>query len=322
MARRVLGKDIKITTGRCIEIFILALIAMTQIYYFCVGHWYTLLTMPLTYWIFGSNVFHDASHFGLSFNWKINRIGNNVGFIFSTPYAWYHQHVIGHHSFPNIKGKDPDLYHSPVLVRHSSDVRFKSKHSYQTITFLITWILGVSVGLLFYGVTQAFNKPKYNRCVTFNNSKHLNTDSLRFRLGFYTLVIHIMPLIMHGLTIKGLIFTVLPIYVFSTLFMISSQINHLVPDANEQFSSNFFKHQVLTANNVATDNYLVYLLTGGLNMQIEHHLFPSINHCHLKALQPHVREICKKHNVAYHESKTLWEAVRQHVEHLRQFSKA
>jgi delta11-fatty-acid desaturase len=66
--------------------------------------------------------------------------------------------------------------------------------------------------------------------------------------------------------------------------MISSQINHLTPHTNEQFSDNFFKHQVLTANDVATDNYFVYLFTGGLNMQIEHHLFPSVNHCHLKKL--------------------------------------
>ena len=89
------------------------------------GEWYTVFTMPLAVWVFGVNVFHDASHFSLSTNWEINVFGLNVGFMFSTPYVWYHQHVIAHHSFPNIKGRDPDLYHATHIVRHSDDIRHK-----------------------------------------------------------------------------------------------------------------------------------------------------------------------------------------------------
>ena len=67
-----------------------------------VCQWWTLLATPITYWIFGVNVFHDASHFALSRDWRINCLGTYVGWWFSSPLEWYHQHVIGHHAYPNI----------------------------------------------------------------------------------------------------------------------------------------------------------------------------------------------------------------------------
>jgi len=285
------------------------------------GHYYALFTMPVSFWVWSVNVYHDASHFSLSKNWKINKVFMDVGFMFSTPYAWMHQHVIGHHSFPNIEGKDPDLYHAPKFVRHSKDVRHKKPHFYQSIGVLFTFIIGVPVKVLVYAVVQSLEKPAYNRTVPFVTNKYLNTNSLKFRLAFYFVVIHLLPFYLHGLTVKGFLFSVVPIYFFSVCFMISSQINHLTPHNTEQFDKNFFAHQVITSHDVATDSYLVYVLTGGLNMQIEHHLFPSVNHCHLYKLKDHVRETCKKYNVNYTESKTLWEALCQHFKHIKQFSK-
>ena len=93
----------------------------------------------------------------------------------------------------------------------------------------------------------------------------MNSDSLKLRLAFYFFTIHIVPLLIHGLTLKGALFSLVPIYLFSLFFMICTQINHLTPDAADQFDSNFFIHQIKTAHDVATDNYLVYLFTGGLN---------------------------------------------------------
>jgi delta11-fatty-acid desaturase len=175
----------------------------------------------------------------------------------------------------------------------------------------------VPVKVLVYAVFQSLQKPSYNRTVPFASNKYLNTDSLKLRLVFYFLVIHALPFYLHGLTVRGLLFSVVPIYFFSVCFMISSQINHLTPHNTEQFDKNFFAHQVITSHDVATDSYLVFLLTGGLNMQIEHHLFPSVNHCHLHKLKDHVRETCKKHNVNYTESKSLWEALCQHFKHIK-----
>ena len=320
IARKELGKEIKMTWFRVFEIFVMLMFTFSQIYFYWQGNWFSLFTMPLAVWILAVNTFHDGSHFALSWNWRINRLGTNLGFMFSTPYTWYHQHVIGHHSFPNIPGKDPDLYHAPKMIRHSKDVKHRSAHKYQAITFIISWLLGVPFSLIWHGIKQSLTRKFYNRVVAFNKSKYLNTSSLVLRFIFYFSLTHLLPFFLHGLTLKAFLFSIVPIYSFSLYFMISSQINHLTPHTHEQYDDNFFVHQIKTACDVATDNYFVYLFTGGLNMQIEHHLFPSVNHCHLKKLIPKVKEICKKHGVVFNESPTLWHAICEHVKHLKKFA--
>lgn len=321
-AKRALGKNIKISYERAMEVAVLFLVAMTQMIAFGRGEWYSIFTLPLTFWCFAVNLFHDASHFALSTNWVINKLGVDLGFMFNTPYVWYHQHVIGHHSYPNILGMDPDLYHAPKIVRHSDDVRHKPQHNYQTFTFIFTWLVGVPMSLIMHGVTQALTRDSYNRVVKFGRNKYLNTDSLRLRQAVYFFFFHFMPFVINGLTFKGLLFAIIPIYLFSLFFMISTQINHLTPDTHEKFDKNFFKHQILTSHNVATDSYLVYIFTGGLNMQTEHHLFPSVNHGHLHKLQPVVRDLCKKYGVQYNNTPSLWEALCKHVAHLRKYATA
>jgi fatty acid desaturase len=127
-ARKTLGTEIKGSIVRDIEIGFFLIISLTQVYYFVQGYWHSLFTMPFTWWVFGVNIFHDASHFSWSKNWRINSLGMNVGFMFSIPYVWYHQHIIAHHSFPNIPGFDPDLYHSPEITRLSPDIEHTPPH--------------------------------------------------------------------------------------------------------------------------------------------------------------------------------------------------
>ena len=69
------------------------------------GELWTLLAMPLTYWVLGVNTFHDASHFALSRDWRVNSLATYLGWYFSSPLEWYHQHVIGHHVYANIPDK-------------------------------------------------------------------------------------------------------------------------------------------------------------------------------------------------------------------------
>jgi delta11-fatty-acid desaturase len=320
LAKKEIGTNIKCSWWRVIELILMTLAALSQLIAFKEGHWYSLFTFPLVFWIFSMHFFHDGTHFAISRKWWINRLGGDLGFSLCTPYIWYHQHVIGHHCYPNIPGKDPDLYHAPKIIRHSSDVRHQKPHLYQTATFVISWLLGVPMSLNWNSMKQALNYPSFNRTIPFANTKNLNNKSLVFRFICNFTFNIVMPLAFHGLTVKGIIFAVVPVYLFSLFFMISSQINHLTPHTTEQFDENYFVHQVLTSQDVSTGNYLLYLFTGGLNMQIEHHLFPSMNHCHLRKLVPGVKELCKKHGIRYYESTSLWSALCLHVDHLRKYS--
>jgi hypothetical protein len=144
IAIKVLGKDIKASSERLWQYFLLACLLASQFYLFVKGFWVSLLTYPLSIWMFSVNVFHDASHFSISQQyWRLNSLGMNAGLMLATPYHWYHQHTIGHHSFPNILGKDPDLYHAPEALRHSEDIPVNSSHCVQHLLFIIIEALGI-----------------------------------------------------------------------------------------------------------------------------------------------------------------------------------
>ena len=81
--------------------------------------------------------------------------------------------------------------------------------------------------------------------------------------------------------------------------------------------TDYYKHQVLTSHSFTGTNaftaWFTFLFTGGLNLQIEHHLFPTVNHCHLPYIQQIVKDVCKKHDVFYHESKSWGHAMEKCV---------
>jgi linoleoyl-CoA desaturase len=62
---------------------------------------------------------------------------------------------------------------------------------------------------------------------------------------------------------------------------------------------------------------LVYWFTGGLNFQVEHHLFPKVSHIHYYKISQIVRDLCKKYNVTYNEYPTFLDAFKSHIAHLK-----
>ena len=68
----------------------------------------------------------------------------------------------------------------------------------------------------------------------------------------------------------------------------------------------------------ATNNKIVSWFTGGLNFQVEHHLFPNISHIHYPQISKIVKDVCKEYNVTYNEYKNVALAINSHVSHLKQ----
>ena len=94
------------------------------------------------------NYWHDACHFALCQTWWINASLPYFGIWFSSPTTWYHQHVIGHHAYPNIGHKDPDLAHAPQLLREHSSVRWRPGHKTQHRWYRFTAVWAIAVGLV------------------------------------------------------------------------------------------------------------------------------------------------------------------------------
>ena len=84
----------------------------------------------------------------------------------------------------------------------------------------------------------------------------------------------------------------------------------------------FAAHQIKTTAKFATNNKLVSWWVGGLNFQIEHHLFPKISHVHYPAISAIVRNVCSEYQLNYIDYPTMRRAVAAHVRFLREMGRA
>jgi linoleoyl-CoA desaturase len=89
-----------------------------------------------------------------------------------------------------------------------------------------------------------------------------------------------------------------------------------VPDEDTQLES-FGKHQLATTADFSVDSKVAEFLFGGLNYQVEHHLFPRVSHVHYSAIQKIVEKTAKEHGLEYHSFPTLWEAIHAHLLYLK-----
>ena len=94
-----------------------------------------------------------------------------------------------------------------------------------------------------------------------------------------------------------------------------------VPDDTDQMENTWAVHQLLTSANFAQKSTLARVLCGGLNFQIEHHLFPNICHVHYDKIAPIVEKTAREHHLPYHSFPTYSGAVRSHFSQLRKLGR-
>ena len=284
--------------------------------YYIGGNWVFLFATPILAWVTSVNYWHDGLHFALSTDWRINAWLPYLFPYYSSPWMWYHEHVIGHHAYPNIGHKDPDLAHSPQLMREHDSIKWKETHVGQTRwhRILFVWSVALGIGLSLLNDIKANLKLSYNNVVGFSSlSRPRIIAHILGRMG-YVFLLHVWPYLRFPLW-KAFIWATLPGIMLSVCFMINTQVNHLTIICADASSTNFYKHQVVTAQNFGNGSLFCYYFSGGLNYQIEHHLFPSVNHCHLPGLSKGVKRICEKHGVPYHHAAGYRDALRRHISH-------
>ena len=122
-----------------------------------------------------------------------------------------------------------------------------------------------------------------------------------------------------------MIFTIVAGFVLSIVFQLAHTVEHTSfpqPDATTgKLDDEWAVHQLKTTANFATDNKLVSWLVGGLNFQIEHHLFPKISHVHYPAISKIIRKACQDYGISYIEYPKVRYAVASHVAFLRQMGR-
>jgi Fatty acid desaturase len=306
----------KASSERKILLGVLSWIFASILPFYVDGHAWTLFAMPFVAWLLVANFWHDCLHFSFSTDWRTNAVLPYLLPILSSPWLWYHQHVIGHHTYTNIGMKDPDLAHAPQLKREHQSVKWKKCHKNQGsyIRFALVWSIASCLGI------NILNDIKTNMKLSFNNVvgyQKLSTSRFCYHLigrVIYAFITIVWPLLKFSFW-KALSWIVVPNIIFSCLFMINTQINHLTEVCCNSSDTNFLKHQAVTAQNFGIGSMWIFFLSGGLNHQIEHHLFPFVNHCHLPYLSFGVKKICAKHGVSYQEVNGYMEALHEHMNH-------
>jgi fatty acid desaturase len=287
--------------------------------------WLNVLLCPAIYWM-SAAMFHDGSHFAVSRDWRINWSIQYMYRIMTNPYDWLHQHIIGHHPYTNIHNKDPDLNHESNLIpdikdaplRFIENTKWNTKHINQEKIYFQKTSLGllamVIINPLVLIITNLYNKCVYKIPIQI---KYSVLHFIELLLCIYVIFILPFQIWTPFYAIKHAIF---PYLLLSTIFNITASVSHMNKKSITGHNKNWYIHQVTTSNNFGT-HWPHYYTSIGLNYQIEHHLFPTVNHCHLRDIQPIVKKLCAKHGISYQHTSGYKEAIIRVYEHIREMGR-
>jgi len=270
----------------------------------------------------GISIGHDATHGAYSKNPSISQFfAKAFDVMAASTVVWQHQHNIGHHPHSNIDEKeefDPDAKSGAPMIRLSPNQQWRPYHRYQ---HFYMWPLVAGMSLKWYlNDIRALVRRKY---LTIDFFEVLSSDiaCVAFFKASYLLYGILLPFLLHEWW-RALLISSIVIIVISYYTVLMFAVNHLT-DLSE-FPNQSWQHrdwaqlQVLTSTNFATDSVLWTWLSGGLNFQIEHHLFPSLCHVYLPEIAPIVKKTCEEYKVQYVTFPSYWAAIYGHYKHLKQ----
>ena len=267
----------------------------------------------------GFNVGHDSIHGAYSKNRRLNRLlGHSFSLIGAHVYNWRILHNVIHHSYTNIAGADGDLHPVPFLRFYPSKEGLKPYHRFQHLYALplyaltsLMWTLKKDFDHIFRKEHLMYEKPalpkgEFGELVAVKSLHYLLFFVLPiFVTGYAWWQVLAGFVLMHAVTGLKLALT------FQLGHIVEGpDVHHLNPGANSMES--WHRVQLKGTANFAPDDKVVNWLTGGLNYQIEHHLFPQTCHVHYPALAKIVKATAKKHGLPYHVYPTMRSALASH----------
>lgn len=278
----------------------------------------------------GLSIMHDANHGAYSKNKTINKIlGYCLNMIGGNALGWRIQHNVLHHTFTNVVGLDEDIEGVSFLLRFTKEQKRSRLHRFQ---FLYAWFL-YGLMTIEWVLVKDFKDIK-----RYNDRKLLVAQQTSFgkELGililskviYFTILIG-LPLLLTDYSFWKILLGFLTMhYVGGLILSLIFQSAHVQVGAefknneNPKIEENFYVHQLSTTVNFSKKSRVFSWYIGGLNYQIEHHLFPNICHVHYRKISDIVKNTASEYSVPYHEIKTFAEAVFLHHKMLYNLGKA
>ena len=266
----------------------------------------------------GMSVMHDANHGAYSKHAAVNTaVGWLVNLLGGYHINWIIQHNVLHHSYTNIHGHDEDI--EQKIMRFSPDQERKSQFKHQA--YYAPFLYGLmTIFWVFY--------KDFDQLIRYQKRGLLKAQGLSFakawiqliigKLVYVTLIV-VLPLAVGGLNPWHWLIGFLTMHFIAGLILaLIFQPAHVLEEtsfyeaADGSVENSWAIHQMRTTANFANESRWFTWLVGGLNFQIEHHLFPHICHVHYRKISTIVKETASKHNVPYHEHRTFGKALKSH----------
>lgn len=271
----------------------------------------------------GFSVSHDALHGAYSSDSRINTmLGLTFDLMGANGYLWKITHNVIHHTYTNIQGIDEDLEVSPLL-RLSPESEHKPIHRFQHLYGFAAY----SFSTLFWVFVKDYKYMLQKDLGPYQNITH-NWKQVAIMIGmkivYYAYMI-VIPLVVLDITWWQFAIGFLTVHlVAGSILGIVFQLAHVV-EGPEHFTSNgndtmedaWLIHEMKTTANFGRHNKLLCWYVGGLNFQIEHHLFPKVCSIHYPAISPIVKRVAETHGIPYNDQPTFRSAVASHFRMLK-----
>ena len=324
------------TTGRrqrdCWQMYLKAAIVMASL---AIPYWLLVFaahawwqSVPLAVLIgfaaagVGFNIQHDGGHHAYSDRRWINKLmAMTLDFIGGSSYLWHWKHGVIHHTYVNVTGHDSDL-NLGIFGRVTPHQRRFAFHRWQ---HLYLWPLYGCLAIR-WQLIDDFRRLIAGRIGSHRIRRPRGTDLVILVAGKATFFAWAfgVPLLFHPVS-AVLVHYAIAALVLGTTLSVVFQVAHCVEEAafppasagTRRIERAWAIHQVETAVDFARPSRIAAWLLGGLNFQIEHHLFPRISHVNYPAISTVMEQTCRDFGVVYTEHQSFWHGVTAHFRWLR-----
>jgi linoleoyl-CoA desaturase len=278
----------------------------------------------------GCSVMHDSNHGAYSDNKGLNKyLGKIIALVGGYEVTWKIQHNILHHTYTNIDGLDDDI-DAGNLLRFSPNAERLKFHKYQ---HYYAWFL---YGLLTF---QWATIKDFRQVYDYHKKDLLKKEKITLKqamiqLSFYKILYYAyivaLPILFSGVAWYHILLGFFAMHfvaglALSCIFQLAHVMNDCEfpqPTDERKMENNWAVHQLLNTTNFAPKSKILGWFIGGLNYQVEHHLFPHICHLHYPKLTHIVRATAEEHGLPYYEQPTFLHALLDHARMLKKLGKA
>jgi len=268
----------------------------------------------------GLCIMHDANHGSYSKNLTINRIlGFSINLLGGHAINWKIQHNVIHHTFTNVHNHDEDIA-PPGFMRFEPHAKYKWIHKFQ---FLYAWFF-YGIMTLMWSTTKDFKQIiRYNKRGLLKGAN--TTFGKELSIIIFSKIVYYGYMLLPYFLVKEMTFLnwfcgfLIIHYIASFILALIFQPAHVaeetefpLPSDSGNLENDWAIHQLKTTMNFGNGDPVFSWLVGGLNFQVEHHLFPTICHVHYPKLSAIVKKTAEEFNLPYLAKKTFVGALWSH----------